>query len=54
MTASRSATEYKLWKYTYEVNHTAARTLEPLSYSDGAQYSLSALDGRRRASRSRR
>jgi hypothetical protein len=37
-------TEYKLWKYTYEVNHTAARTLEPLSYSDGAQYSLSVLE----------
>lgn len=34
--------EYKLWKYTYEVNHTAARTLSPLSYSDGLQYSLSA------------
>jgi hypothetical protein len=34
-------TEYKLWKYTYEVNHTATRTLSPLSYSDGAQYSLS-------------
>ena len=43
-------TEYKLWKYTYEVNHTATRTLSPLSYSDGTQYSLSALengDGRR-------
>ena len=37
--------EYKLWKYTYEVNGTATRTLSPLSYSDGAQYSLSALDG---------
>jgi len=23
--------EYKLWKYTYEVNHSATRTLEPLS-----------------------
>ncbi|HWK29653.1 MAG TPA: hypothetical protein VNS09_24015 [Solirubrobacter sp.] len=34
--------EYKLWKYTYEVNHTATRTLAPLSYSDGLQYSLSA------------
>jgi hypothetical protein len=38
-------TEYKLWKYTYEVNHTATRTLAPLSYSDGTQYSLSHLDG---------
>jgi hypothetical protein len=37
--------EYKLWKYTYEVNHTATRTLAPLSYSDGAQYSLSVLAG---------
>jgi hypothetical protein len=37
--------EYKLWKYTYQVNGTATRTLSPLSYSDGAQYSLSALDG---------
>jgi IPT/TIG domain-containing protein len=36
--------EYKLWKYTYEVNHTSARTLSPLSYSDGAQYSLSTLE----------
>jgi hypothetical protein len=37
--------EYKLWKYTYQVNGTATRTLSPLSYSDGAQYSLSTLDG---------
>jgi hypothetical protein len=37
--------EYKLWKYTYETNHTAARTLTPLSYSDGLQYSLSVLAG---------
>jgi IPT/TIG domain len=37
--------EYKLWKYTYEVNHTAARSLTPLSYSDGLQYSLSVLAG---------
>ncbi len=37
--------EYKLWKYTYEVNHTATRTLSPLSYTDGAQYSLSVLAG---------
>lgn len=37
--------EYRLWKYTYEVNQTATRTLAPLSYSDGTQYSLSELDG---------
>jgi hypothetical protein len=37
--------EYSLWKYTYNVNHTATRTLSPLSYSDGAQYSLSTLTG---------
>ena len=44
--------EYQLWKYTYEVNHTATRTLEALSYSDGHQYSLSRLiggNGRREA-----
>jgi hypothetical protein len=37
------ATEYSLWKYTYTVNHTSTRTLHPLSYSDGTQYSLSDL-----------
>ncbi len=37
--------EYALWKYTYTVNHTSARTLTPLSYSDGTQYSLSTLAG---------
>src|SRR3954447_15554887 len=37
--------EYKLWRYTYEVNHTSARTLTPLSYSDGLQYSMSVLAG---------
>jgi hypothetical protein len=37
--------EYQLWKYTYTVDHTAARTLSPLSYSDGTQYSLSTLAG---------
>jgi hypothetical protein len=37
--------EYALWKYTYTVNHTATRTLAPLSYSDGLQYSLSTLAG---------
>ena len=30
-------------EYTYEVNHTATRSLTPLSYSDGLQYSLSQL-----------
>ena len=40
--------EQQLWKYTYAVNHTAARTLSPLSYSDGAQYSLSTVAGGRR------
>ena len=39
------ADEYNLWKYTYTVNHTAVRTLSPLSYSDGLQYSLSHLAG---------
>jgi hypothetical protein len=39
------ATEYHLWKYSYEVNHSATRTLTPLSYTDGAQYSLSQLAG---------
>jgi hypothetical protein len=39
------STEFRLWKYTYEVNRTATRTLSPLSYSDGAQYSLSVLAG---------
>jgi hypothetical protein len=34
------ADEQSLWRYTYNVNHTAARTLAPLSYSDGMQYSL--------------
>src|SRR3954471_5127352 len=37
--------EYSLWKYTYTVNHTSTRTLTPLSYSDGTQYSLSTLSG---------
>jgi len=37
------STEFQLWKYTYQVNHTAARTLSPLSYSDGTQYSLSTV-----------
>ncbi|HEY6890724.1 MAG TPA: IPT/TIG domain-containing protein [Solirubrobacter sp.] len=37
--------EYNLWKYTYTVNGTSTRTLSPLSYSDGTQYSLSTLSG---------
>ena len=32
--------EQAMWKYTYNVNHTAARTLTTLSYSDGMQYSI--------------
>jgi hypothetical protein len=32
--------EQMLWRYTYSVNHTAGRSLTPLSYSDGMQYSL--------------
>jgi hypothetical protein len=32
--------EQLLWRYTYNVNHTAGRSLTPLSYSDGMQYSL--------------
>jgi len=43
------AEEYALWKYTIK-NDGATRTLNPLTYSDGEQYSLSARgsDGRRR------
>ncbi len=37
----RLADEQALWKYTYEGNHTATRTLSPMSYSDGMQYTLS-------------
>jgi len=37
--------EYHLWQYTYTINHTATRTLSPLSYSDGTQYSYSQLVG---------
>ena len=40
--------EQALWKYTYEVTHTDARTLTPLSYSDGEQYSRSQRVGGRR------
>jgi hypothetical protein len=32
--------EQTLWKYTYAGNHTATRTLSPLSYSDGMQSSV--------------
>ena len=40
--------EQALWKYTYEVTRTDARTLTPLSYSDGEQYSRSTrVAGRR-------
>jgi hypothetical protein len=35
--------EYKLWVYTYTVDHTATRTLRPLSYSDGLQHSAYAV-----------
>jgi hypothetical protein len=34
--------EQALWKYTYSGNHTATRTLSPLSYTDGRQSSLPA------------
>jgi hypothetical protein len=40
--------EQSLWKYTYGVNHSAGRTLDTLSYSDGNQYSIhSRVAGRR-------
>jgi hypothetical protein len=43
------AEEQALWKYTYSVNHSAARTLDTLSYSDGNQYSIhTRVAGRRR------
>jgi hypothetical protein len=38
------AHEQLLWRYTYNVNHTASRTLAPLSYSDGLQYSIFAYE----------
>ncbi len=34
------AEEQSLWKYTYNVNHSAARTLDTLSYSDGNKHSI--------------
>ncbi len=40
------AEEQALWKYTYEVNHSATRTLEPLSYSDGKQHSVHRFETR--------
>jgi hypothetical protein len=43
------AEEQALWKYTYGVNHSAARTLDSLSYSDGNQHSIhTRVAGRRR------
>ncbi len=42
------AEEQSLWKFTYNVNKSATRTLAPLSYSDGTQHSFHArVDGRR-------
>jgi hypothetical protein len=42
------AEEQSLWRYTYGVNHSAGRTLEPLSYSDGNQHSsYTRVNGRR-------
>jgi hypothetical protein len=38
--------EQALWRYTFTVNHSAGRTLEPLSYSDGMQASLFARTGK--------
>jgi hypothetical protein len=35
------AEEYRLWKFTYAITGTDQRTLTPLSYSDGEQYSRS-------------
>ena len=37
--------EQTMWKYTYQVGHTATRTLWPLSYSDGMQHSLHKITG---------
>jgi hypothetical protein len=43
------AIEFKLWTYTWKVTGTSARTLTPLSYSAGEQYSVNVRDanGRR-------
>jgi hypothetical protein len=35
--------EFELWKYTYEVAGTGGKTLFPLSYSAGMQYSVHAV-----------
>jgi hypothetical protein len=40
--------EQALWRYTFNVNHTATRTLSPLSYSDGMQASLYQRNGSNR------
>jgi hypothetical protein len=37
--------EYDLWVYTWQVTKTDARSLSPLSYSDGKQYSKSIAAG---------
>jgi len=45
------AEEQSLWRYTYSVNHSATRTLDPLSYSDGNQHSVyTRVAGRRQPS----
>jgi hypothetical protein len=42
------AEEQSLWKYTYSVNGSASRALDPLSYSDGNKHSIySRVAGRR-------
>jgi hypothetical protein len=42
------AEEQALWRYTFTVTGTDARTLAPLSYSDGIQYSRYGRDAGRR------
>jgi hypothetical protein len=45
------AEEQALWKYTYSVNGSATRSLDPLSYSDGNQHSVyTRVAGRRQPS----
>jgi hypothetical protein len=44
--------EQVLWRYTYDVNKSAGRTLTPLSYSDGMQYSLFTYENGDRGRRS--
>ena len=42
------AEEQSLWRYTYTVNGSATRSLEPLSYSDGNKHSIyTRVNGRR-------